>query len=106
MAFNRNIPNNGLPLLPPEIEGRNSRNSKETGDGIEAFGRAKWSFGATLTDPTLLINTQALQESKDSSELENIITTQDELYEAITGNGNVNAAAIEVLNYTEGLYGG
>ena len=31
----------------------------------------------------MLINARVLQETKDSSEIENIITTQDKLYKAL-----------------------
>ncbi|MBN8865885.1 MAG: hypothetical protein J0H92_21100 [Sphingobacteriales bacterium] len=41
----------------------------------------------SLPNPQLLINTIALQESKDSSATENIVTTQDELYRAATEEG-------------------
>jgi hypothetical protein len=34
----------------------------------------------------MLINTVVLQEAKDSSEIENIITTQDKLYKALAIN--------------------
>ena len=34
----------------------------------------------------MLINAVVLQEAKDSSEIENIITTQDELYKALATN--------------------
>mgnify|MGYP003396656042 FL=1 len=36
----------------------------------------------TLPDPNILINTLGLQEAKDSSAVENIITTHDELYKS------------------------
>ena len=36
----------------------------------------------TIPNESILINTLALQEAKDSSEVENIITTQDELFKA------------------------
>jgi len=41
-------------------------------------------FCASIPNPQLLINTIILQESKDSSAIENIVTTQDELYKAAT----------------------
>ena len=36
---------------------------------------------ATIPNQAILINTLALQEAKDSSEIENIITTHDELFQ-------------------------
>jgi Fic family protein len=59
---------------------------------------------ASLPDPQLLINTIVLQESKDSSAIENIVTTQDELYKAATEEETTSHAAKEVLSYREALY--
>lgn len=61
----------------------------------------------TLPDPTLLINTIILQESKNSSAIENIVTTQDELYKATLEDGSEqNLATKEVLSYRDALYVG
>ena len=48
----------------------------------------------------ILINTLTLQEAKDSSEVENIVTTHDELYKSsLAINALVSPAAKEVQNY-------
>jgi len=60
----------------------------------------------SIPDPQLLINTIVLQESKDSSAIENIVTTQDELYKAATGEEAVSHTAKEVLSYRKALYTG
>jgi len=60
----------------------------------------------SLPDPKLLINTIVLQESKNSSAIENIVTTQDELYKAATEEATTSHAAKEVLSYREALYVG
>lgn len=67
--------------------------------------------GVALTIPNegILVNTLTLQEAKDSSEVENIVTTQDDLYQgaaANLSNGDINAAIKEVLNYREALQHG
>lgn len=57
----------------------------------------------------MLINTLALQEAKTSSEIENIFTTEDELYKAISDTykqTNINPATKEVLKYREALWAG
>ena len=52
----------------------------------------------------ILINTLALQEAKDSSEVENIVTTHDELYKSALGfKKYVSPAAKEVQNYVAAL---
>ncbi|NLB64717.1 MAG: hypothetical protein GX801_11560 [Fibrobacter sp.] len=42
----------------------------------------------TIPNQAMLINAVVLQESQGSSEIENIITTQDELYKAIAVKTN------------------
>ena len=59
---------------------------------------------ATIPSPEILISTLSLQEAKDSSEIENIITTQDALYQAnVFGGLAKNAAAKEVLRYAAAM---
>ena len=59
---------------------------------------------ATIPNQGILINTLGLQEAKDSSEIENIVTTHDELFkddllpESVDGS-----AAKEVLRYRQAL---
>ncbi len=61
----------------------------------------------TLPNPLMLVNTIYLQEAKSSSEIENIFTTDDELYKAIsTTDTSVSPAAKEVLRYRESLWSG
>ncbi|MDE5561452.1 MAG: Fic family protein [Bacteroidaceae bacterium] len=66
--------------------------------------------GVALTIPNenILISTLTLQEAKDSSEVENIVTTQDDLYKADLGiKGNfIKAAEKEVMNYRNALISG
>lgn len=62
----------------------------------------------TLPNPNLLLNTIVLQESKESSAIENIVTTQDELYKASLNLTDriKNPAAKEVIQYREAMYWG
>lgn len=105
MTYNRNIPYNDLPNLPPV-------DFTESQDILRHLAKASRYLGelnglcASLPDPRLLINTIALQESKDSSAIENIVTTQDELYKAATEEAAATHAAKEVLSYREALYVG
>jgi len=81
--FDRNNPFNGLPLLPP---------SSKVEDDIDILkklvsaSRALASVNINvmrLPNPYMLVNTIALQEAKTSTEIENIFTTEDELYKAV-----------------------
>lgn len=59
---------------------------------------------ASIPNETILINTLALQEAKDSSAVENIITTHDELYKAdLLFDLFDNASAKEVYRYASAL---
>ncbi len=60
----------------------------------------------TIPNQSILINALSLQEAKDSSEIENIVTTHDELYRSMVSSNNVSSAAKEVKRYREALYRG
>ncbi|WP_421937318.1 Fic family protein [Phenylobacterium sp.] len=65
----------------------------------ELKGRA-----ASIPNQAILIDSLALQEAKASSEIENIITTQDELFQAgLFLDGPGSGAAKEVANYRDAL---
>lgn len=102
--FDRKIPYNDLPLLPPKADIETKRILRKT---ISA-GRALAQLNGTLLNlpnPTLFIDTIYLQEAKASSEVENIITTNDELYKSLVADRKIeNSATKEVLNYKEALW--
>jgi Fic family protein len=55
----------------------------------------------------VLLTTVALQEARLSSEIENVVTTNDELFQAIASNQLVSDPAMkEVLHYQEALWSG
>jgi len=56
-----------------------------------------------IPNSAILINSLALQEAKDSSEIENIITTHDELYRAGLDIESVTHQTKEVQRYKEAL---
>lgn len=58
---------------------------------------------SSIPNEAILINTLALQEAKQSSAIENIITTHDELFKAELDLENQNLATKEVQNYTQAL---
>ncbi len=51
----------------------------------------------------MLINAVVLQEAKDSSEIENIITTQDELYKSLATKGKHQAQVKEGKQFLQAL---
>jgi len=102
--FDRKIPYNDLPLLPPKADIETKRILRKT---ISA-GRALAQLNGTLLNlpnPTLFLDTIYIQEAKASSEVENIITTNDELYKSLVADRKVdNLATKEVLSYKEALW--
>lgn len=103
-TFDRKIPYNHLPLLPPEADIETKNILRKT---ISA-GRALAQLNVTLINlpnPTLFLDTIYLQEAKASSEVENIITTNDELYKSLVADRKIeHSATKEVLNYKEALW--
>lgn len=105
-SFDRLKPFNSLPDLPPKINFESPDLLKNSIKAQRLLGELKGSC-LRLPDPKLLINTIMLQESKDSSAIENIVTTQDELYRAVIQiDDRVSPATKEVLRYREALYHG
>ncbi|RNC64873.1 Fic family protein [Proteiniphilum sp. X52] len=104
--FDRKKPYNDLPLLPPKADIETKKILRKT---ISA-GRALAQLNGTLLNlpnPTLFLDTIYLQEAKASSEVENIITTNDELYKSLVADRKVqNSATKEVLSYKEALWSG
>lgn len=105
MSFNKEQPYNDLPLLLPE------NNIWETMEIYKKLAEARAALAElkgrlpVIPNPLMLINTLVLQEAKDSSTIENIFTTNDELYKAFSSSGsNVNPSTKEVLRYREALW--
>lgn len=102
--FDRKVPYNDLPLLPPKADIETKQILRKT---ISA-GRALAQLNGTLLNlpnPTLFLDTIYLQEAKASSEVENIITRNDELYKSLVADRKIeNSATKEVLSYKEALW--
>ena len=107
-SFDRQKPFNQLPNLPPPDD----IIDKEI---LVTWGLASRNLAAlnknlqSLPDPLLLIHTVSLREAKSSSEIENIFTSDDELYKAISDSvreENASGETKEVLRYREALWAG
>lgn len=105
MPYNKNTAFNELPNLPPLGFTESPEILRHLAKAYRHLGELN-GLCASIPDPQLLINTIVLQESKDSSAIENIVTTQDELYKAATEEATADHAAKEVLSYREALYVG
>ena len=63
-------------------------------------------YSEAVPNKNILLNAITLIEAKDSSEIENIITTHDELFDALSKQVLVPSPAKEVLNYKEAIWRG
>ena len=109
MTYNRTIPYNDLPDLPPVFDV--ATRELLINHAVKAARSLAELKGLCETLPreslyNLLINTIVLQESKDSSAIENIVTTQDELYQAAAEEAGTTSATKEVMGYRTALYAG
>lgn len=76
---------------------------KKTAEAHRYLAELK-GVAATIPNEAILINTLGLQEAKDSSEIENIVTTHDELYKAnLISDTAIAPAAKEVQDYAFAL---
>lgn len=95
-----------MPPLPPQAEMENIVILKKTISASRALSELKGAI-TNLPNPTLFIDTINLQEAQASSAIENIITTQDELFKAsIADKKNDNPATKEVMHYKDALWYG
>lgn len=103
---NPELPWNDLPELPPAAE-------IESNDILKACISARAELAKvnalveTLPNKNILLHAIPLQEARSSSEIENVVTTSDALYQALASNGSgADANAKEVLRYREALWEG
>ena len=98
-------PYNKLPLLPPKINFANAL-FKKTIEANKALAELKGLAGL-IPNQAIVLNSLILREAKDSSEIENIVTTQDALYKAFSiDNEPLEPNIKEVLHYREALWSG
>jgi Fic family protein len=108
MPYDRNLPFNNIPLMPPPVELDDIEILKKLVSASRALATVNSSM-MRLPNPYMLVNTIALQEAQTSTAIENIFTTEDELYKAISDTvqeSNANAATKEVLRYREAMWEG
>lgn len=97
-----------LPTLPLEsIEQWETRAVlKKAAEAHRYLAEVK-GVAATIPNEEILINTLTLQEARHSSEIENIITTQDDLYRAaVADEASIPPATKEVQDYATALRAG
>ena len=91
-----------LPYLPPNKEIETPAVLKQLVKSHRHLAELK-GIAKTIPNEHILINTLTLQEAKASSEIENIVTTHDELYKENIFIETKNPASKEVMNYNQSL---
>lgn len=95
-----------IPTLPLAIDLETKAVLKQVNAANKKLAELK-GVVKTMPKPSILINTLALQEAKDSSAIESIITTHDELYRAeLLSERYKTAASKEVKGYANALVQG
>lgn len=97
-----------IPLLPLSYDLETKAILKQPNNANRRLAELK-GVAMTIPNENILVSTLTLQEAKDSSEVENIVTTQDDLYKnasELYSDYAINAATKEVLNYREALQHG
>ncbi|MEX1221144.1 MAG: Fic family protein [Idiomarina sp.] len=106
MNWNADQPYNQLPLLSP------AHDIVETRAVLKACIIARASLaelkkaGELIPNQSMLINLLPLLEAKDSSEIENIVTTTDQLFQYAQEDKGADHATKEALRYRTALYQG
>ncbi|MFP2507292.1 protein adenylyltransferase Fic [Buttiauxella gaviniae] len=106
MNWTADRPYNQLPLLPPDIENIETRNVLKACINARAALAELKTAGELLPDQGLLINLLPMLEAKDSSRIENIVTTSDQLFQFVNRAEHADPATKEALRYRTALYEG
>ena len=93
-----------IPNLPLPFDLETKAVLKQVNKANQKLAELK-GIAHVIPNENILISSLTLQEAKDSSEVENIVTTQDELYQAGLDEHMqiINASTKEVLRYREAI---
>lgn len=94
-----------IPLLPPDVELETKKVLKQLSGAHRALAELK-GYAGTIPNQHILVNAVTIREAKDSSAIENIITTHDDLYKAMSDARDATGDAKEVVSYRRALWKG
>lgn len=94
-----------LCMLPPNINLETVPVLRQLAKSNRALAELK-GYADTIPNKNILLNAVMINEAKDSSEIENIITTHDELYKALSQSSGASLEAKEVVNYRSAIWEG
>jgi Fic family protein len=96
------VPYNGLPLLPPAVDLETKAILKQCIPARAALAELKRA-AEQIPNPAVLINTLPLLEARASSEIENVVTTTDRLFQFRDESEHADPATKEALRYSNAL---
>jgi Fic family protein len=103
-TFIKDKPYNTLPLVPPSGDLETKSILTKTIKASRSLAQLNGAL-RNLPNPELFLDTLHLQEAKASSEIENIITTNDDLYQTVVADKKFdNPATKEVISYKEAIW--
>jgi Fic family protein len=92
--------------IPPDVELESPEVLKKALEAQRYLAELK-GISQTMPNQIILLNTLPIQEARDSSEIENIVTTSDKLYKAsVESVGSIDRATKEVRRYSDALIEG
>lgn len=91
-----------IETLPPKIDAESVTILKQLNRASRALGQLKGEV-SKIPNSQILLDTLTLQEAKDSNEIENIVTTDDEMYQASIDETVASVTAKEALNYSKAI---
>lgn len=104
-AWKPDQPYNEIPLLPPSVDLESKKILRQWGLASSALAGLK-EAAQMLPNQLVLIQTLPLLEAQASSEIENIVTTTDELFKHQEIKENMDPATKEALQYRKALLEG
>jgi Fic family protein len=104
-AWDPQRPYDALPPLPPGVELESRQVLKRCVSARAALAELRVA-AALIPNPAVLINTLPLLEAQASSEIENVMTTADELFQHLNADDGANPATREALRYRTALLEG
>ncbi|MDF7662053.1 Fic family protein [Erwiniaceae bacterium L1_54_6] len=106
MRWQPETPYNELPLLPPNVDRIETRAVLKACISARAAIAELKTAGELIPDQGLLINILPIMEAKDSSRIENIVTTSDQLFQFADRAEHADPATKEALRYRSALFEG
>lgn len=107
VPFDSTKPHNSLPKLPPEVDIETKAVLKKCATVHAALAALK-ERGRRIPDQTVLVNAIPIMEAKDSSAIENIVTTNDALFRdaSLKEDSAADPATKEAARYRSALHHG